>query len=210
MSIPYIISACLSPFLGAFVDRFGYRAVIATVAPGALILVHSLLGFSDVNPVGPLVGQGLSYAMFAAVIWPSIPLVIEPQYIGLGYGVTTSVQNLGLALFPVIIAALYTANGNLYIPTAEDFFVSLACLGFVVGLYLNYYDFHNGNIFNKPGQHTVPGNEEYDVDFKSPVDNKEILIAHADTNRRGNSRDGRMSGEGRRVSSEIFATSMMH
>jgi MFS-type transporter involved in bile tolerance (Atg22 family) len=31
MSIPYIISAVLSPFLGGFVDKFGLRAVIATI-----------------------------------------------------------------------------------------------------------------------------------------------------------------------------------
>jgi MFS family permease len=208
MSIPYIISACLSPFLGAFVDRFGYRAVIATVAPAALIIVHSMLGFTEVSPVGPLVGQGLSYAMFAAVIWPSIPLVIEPQYIGLGYGVTTSVQNAGLAIFPVIIASIYTDNDSHYIPSAEEFFVGLACLGFIVGLYLNYYDYHNGNLFNSASRHTVPGNE--DLDMPSPMDNKEILIAHADASKRSNSRDQRMSGEGRRLSSEIFATSMMH
>lgn len=71
MSIPYIISACLSPVLGGFVDKFGYRAVIATVAPMVLVLVHSLLGFSRVDPVGPLVGQGLAYRCAG---WPSCPV----------------------------------------------------------------------------------------------------------------------------------------
>ena len=46
MSIPYIISACLSPFLGGFVDRFGMRSVIATAAPAALIGELALLLFS--------------------------------------------------------------------------------------------------------------------------------------------------------------------
>ena len=60
MSIPYIISACLSPFLGGFVDRFGLRAIIAAAAPAALVVVHSILGYDlAVDPVGPLVGQGL-------------------------------------------------------------------------------------------------------------------------------------------------------
>ena len=92
MSIPYFISAALSPFLGKFVDIFGLRAVIATIAPATLILVHSLLGYTDVSPVGPLVGQGLSYAGFAAVIWPSIPLVVAPKFIGLAYGLCTCLQ----------------------------------------------------------------------------------------------------------------------
>lgn len=89
MSIPYIISASLSPFLGGFADRFGKRAIIATIAPAALIVVHSLLGLAtQISPVGPLVGQGLAYAAFAAVLWPSVPLVVEQRFIGLGYGVS--------------------------------------------------------------------------------------------------------------------------
>lgn len=52
MSIPYIISACMSPILGGFVDRFGLRAVIATLAPMSLIAVHSILASTHWNPIG--------------------------------------------------------------------------------------------------------------------------------------------------------------
>ena len=57
MSIPYIISGTLAPFLGLIVDRFGMRAIIITLSPVCILIVHSLLGFTDVSPVGPLVGQ---------------------------------------------------------------------------------------------------------------------------------------------------------
>ena len=150
MSIPYFISAALSPFLGKFVDIFGMRAIIACLAPMALIVVHTLMGFTDVNPIGPLVGQGLSYSGFAAVIWPSIPLVVPSKFTGLAYGICTCLQNIGLAIFPIIIAAIYEATDHTYIPDVEVFFVSLACLGTIVGLYLNFYDANHGNVFNKP------------------------------------------------------------
>ena len=52
MSIPYIISACLSPILGGFVDRYGLRAVIATIAPASLVVVHTLMAATDVDPIG--------------------------------------------------------------------------------------------------------------------------------------------------------------
>lgn len=52
MSIPYIISACLSPLLGGFVDKFGMRAVISTIAPAALVLVHTLMAVTNVDPIG--------------------------------------------------------------------------------------------------------------------------------------------------------------
>jgi MFS family permease len=97
-----------------------------------------------------MVGQGLAYSAFAAVIWPSVPLVVEKKYIGLGYGAITSIQNAGLASFPLIVASIYESSGDEYIPNCEFFFVSLAALGVAVGLYLNYYDVNNNNIFNSP------------------------------------------------------------
>lgn len=142
MSIPYIISACLSPILGGFVDRFGMRAIIATIAPLVLVIVHLFLGFTSVSPVGPLVGQGLAYSGFAAVLWPSIAMVVDEHLVGLAYGIVVSVQNMGLASFPLIIAAIYQSNGDQYIPAVEVFFVVCAWLGVVIGLYLNWYDYH--------------------------------------------------------------------
>jgi MFS family permease len=161
MSIPYIISACLSPLLGRVVDNYGKRAYIATLAPILLIIVHLLLAVSSVTPEVPLAGQGISYSAFAAVLWPSVPLVVEKRLVGLAYGVITSVQNLGLATFPLIIAQIYADSDNEYIPNVEYFFVSLACLGTIVGIYLCYYDAQNDNIFNRAK--APEDDDEYDV-----------------------------------------------
>jgi MFS family permease len=150
MSIPYIISACLSPFLGGFVDRYGMRAIIATLAPMILIIVHLLMAKTNANPIGPMVGQGIAYSAFAAVIWPSVPVVVQMKLIGLGYGVITSVQNAGLAFFPLIVASIYKSSGDEYIPQVEYFFVGLACLGVFVGIILNIYDMQHDHIFNRP------------------------------------------------------------
>jgi MFS family permease len=150
MSIPYIISATLSPFLGAFVDKYGCRAIIATIAPATLVAVHASLGYTTVSPIAPLVGQGLSYSAFAAVIWPSVPLVVSAELVGLAYGVITSIQNGGLASFPLIIATIYSLGGDKYIPNVELFFVITAVLGVLVGIYLNFIDcMYLDNMLNK-------------------------------------------------------------
>lgn len=73
MSIPYIISAVISPFLGFMVDRIGLRALLALVAPVSLTLVHVMLGLTHVDLYIPLVLQGVSYSVFAAALWPSVP-----------------------------------------------------------------------------------------------------------------------------------------
>lgn len=72
----------MSPLLGLVIDRYGMRAIIAAIAPAILVLVHGLLGLTEVSPVGPLVGQGLAYTGFAAVLWPAVPLVIDEQLTG--------------------------------------------------------------------------------------------------------------------------------
>ena len=162
MSIPYIISAVISPFLGAFIDKVGKRAILATLAPAVLIAVHMLLAYTTLTPYVPLVGQGLAYSIFAAALWPSIPYVVEPQYVGTAYGLLTAIQNGGLALFPIIVGKILsscdnaqpTADGKFVNNTTYDqcitdnfdyrwtevFFVGLAGLGLLIGFYLNYDD----------------------------------------------------------------------
>jgi hypothetical protein len=122
-----------------------------------------MLGLTDVDPIGPLVGQGLAYSGFAAVIWPSFPLVVPEKFLGLAYGLCTCFQNAGLASFPLIIAAIYEASNDKYIPNCELFFVTLACLGCLIGVYLNYYDYFNGHILNVPksAQHNGDHDEVY-------------------------------------------------
>lgn len=73
MSIPYIISAIISPFLGFVVDRVGLRALLALIAPSALTAVHAMLGLTQVTLYVPLVLQGVAYSVFAAALWPSVP-----------------------------------------------------------------------------------------------------------------------------------------
>lgn len=109
-----------------------------------------LLAATDVSPVGPLVGQGIAYSLFAAVLWPSIPLIIEERLIGLAYGISFSIQNIGLSCLPLIIASIYIDSGDHYIPNVEYFIVLLAVLGLVASLYLNFLDyFYYNSVLNK-------------------------------------------------------------
>ena len=92
----------------------------------------------------------------------------------LGYGVITAVQNAGLAGFPLVVATIYSIDDE-YIPKVEYFFVSLACLGVVVGLYLNYYDMRNGGVFNNPTAKIGDDDERYDTLLSGGDDHREHL-----------------------------------
>ena len=148
MSIPYLISALSSPPLGLLVDKIGRRAQIATFASGLLFIVHLTMAVSHSSPILPLIGQGIAYSCYAAVIWPSVPLTVDKMYTGTAFGVITSVQNIGLALFPLMIVSIYKASGNSYIPNVEFFFMSCAGLGVLIGLLLNRLDRRYGGKLN--------------------------------------------------------------
>lgn len=138
MSIPYILSACLSPILGGVVDKVGGRAVVCFVSASTLVLVHTLMGFATgLTPVIPMIGQGIAYSMFAAALWPSVPYLVPKESIGLAYGVVTAVQNAGLAAIPELVAVVYESSDDSYIPNVEVLFLSFAALGGLSALALN-------------------------------------------------------------------------
>lgn len=75
MSIPFFISAFLVPIFGTIIDQYGKRA--------HLTLLSSMLGFASfalffyLPAMYGLVLLGITYSMFASVIWPAISLVVK-------------------------------------------------------------------------------------------------------------------------------------
>jgi MFS family permease len=148
MSIPYIISGCLSPLLGRMIDRIGRRAMIASLASILLVAVHSSLALTRVNPVLPLIGQGVGYALYSSVLWPSVTLTVSKELTGTAFGTITSIQNIGLGLFPIIVATIYNHSGQRYIPHVEVFFACCAVIGSFLGIFLIILDRRTGNKLN--------------------------------------------------------------
>jgi MFS family permease len=148
MSIPYVVSAVLSPVLGGIVDRIGRRAILASVAPLALIVVHLTLAFARSSPFLPLLGQGIAYALFGAVLWPSVPLTVDPSMAGTAFGIMNSIQNIGLVGFPLVVAAIHNRSNQRYLPSVELLFVACATLGVIVGIQLNLLDLRGGSKLN--------------------------------------------------------------
>ena len=143
MSIPYTLSAVLSPFLGFLIDRFGQRATITMLSAMVIVAVHAALAFTTMSPELPLVGQGIAYTCFAAVLWPAIPIVVELERQGLAYGIATASYNMGCGILPLIVAAVYNHDNDHYIPDVEYLFVALGGIGNSVGhiscVHLDYY-----------------------------------------------------------------------
>jgi drug/metabolite transporter (DMT)-like permease len=79
MSIPFFISALVVPVYGIMIDKFGQRAYLACLASFMGLLCFVMFYF--VPPFYALIILGLTYSMFASVIWPAISLVVKQHVV---------------------------------------------------------------------------------------------------------------------------------
>ena len=138
MGIPFLVSALLTPFIGLFADRFGGASTLTLTSPVVLCLVHIILMNTSSVPIFPLVLQGVAYSMYAAALWPLIGRAVRKDDVGTAYGVTTALQNIGLATIPPVVAALRVKAGNY--DSVESLFLVLSISGVVFGLGLLLVD----------------------------------------------------------------------
>jgi MFS family permease len=139
MAVTYTTAGLVSPFLGAFIDRIGMRAIFVLAAAVVVTGVHLLLGLTLADPIIGLVFLGLAYAFYAAALWPSIALVTDDAIVGTAYGFTTAVQNLGLAGVPLLIAFMQNHCPSNYECVSITFAAFSAC-GIVSGIALQIID----------------------------------------------------------------------
>ena len=105
---PFLAMA-LTPFLGAFIDFKGKGATM--LIGGSLIMLFCHLCFAFVLPLYPykwlattlIVILGVSFSLVPAALWPSVPKIIDEKVLGSAYCLIFWVQNIGLALVPLLI-----------------------------------------------------------------------------------------------------------
>lgn len=146
MGIPFIISAVGSPFLGGLVDFVGMRAVLLLISSGLLCMSHAFMAFSDITPYLTLSILGTAYCIYSSAMWPAIAYVVPHEDVGTAYGLTTAVQNAGLAAVPMIVGKLHDDSGGY--KKVELFFFILGIFGIAIGIMLNLVDVRNGSVLN--------------------------------------------------------------
>jgi MFS family permease len=148
MLILYSVSAALSPPLGAAIDRFGRRASLGAASSAAATLALLYLALTRWPPAGGMVLLGVAYSVYAAVIWPAIALVVPPAHHGTAYGVVTSVQNLGLAVVPFLVAAAMDRCPEDYACVAGAL-AAVAAAGTLVAAAVGWLS-RNGGVLERP------------------------------------------------------------
>lgn len=112
-------AAAITPFLGNFLDRKGKGATMLIFGAMLLIICHLVFAFllpathSKLLAYVTIVVLGISFALVPAALWPSVPKIMDPRYLGSAYSLIFWVQNVGLCFVPMIIGnVLQRSNEN--------------------------------------------------------------------------------------------------
>ena len=146
-SIIIFASMICAPFAGQLVDKWGRRATLMIV--GALIMVpsHLTLGLTRVSPVWPMIALGVSFVLVPAAMWPSIPLIVPKDKVGTAFGLTTMVQNIGLAVFPFLNGKLREVTSSY--TASMVMFAGLGLAGLVFAVLLKRADAREGGVLER-------------------------------------------------------------
>ncbi|KAI1287440.1 Major facilitator superfamily domain-containing protein 1 [Halotydeus destructor] len=144
-SIIYTISAFVCPLFGFLIDLTGRNLTWVFVSTVITLLGHSMLAFTYINPWFPMCLMGVGYSVLACSLWPMVSYVIPEHQLGTAYGIMQSVQNLGLAVVPMIAGLIIDSYGYIVL---EVFFLSCICVCVICIVLLYVSDEKRGGHLN--------------------------------------------------------------
>jgi MFS family permease len=109
----YVFLAAIfaTPLFGLMVDRLGRRSIAMLLGSLLLLAVFPTLLYTRWDLWVTTVLMGITFSLVPAVLWPSVPYLVEEQRLGTAYGLMTMVQNIGLTLFNLGAGALNDWGG---------------------------------------------------------------------------------------------------
>ncbi|RHY70044.1 hypothetical protein DYB37_008258 [Aphanomyces astaci] len=131
MSVMPLIVAVVAPLSGSVVDAVGLRPMLALAAEFLLVAAHVALAYTTVSAYKVLATLGVGACLFSC----------RGPECG-GY------RNCGLAIVPLVVAAVFNAY-DAYIPHVEVVFIASAAWTLALGVALNALDMARGHVLNR-------------------------------------------------------------
>eukprot|EP01123_Difflugia_compressa_P006097 TRINITY_DN18246_c0_g1_i1.p1 TRINITY_DN18246_c0_g1~~TRINITY_DN18246_c0_g1_i1.p1 ORF type:complete len:340 (-),score=41.48 TRINITY_DN18246_c0_g1_i1:79-1098(-) len=173
--IPNFVAIPASPTFGMLNDRKGRSLIALTVACAMQIVAHFIflgmtVGSINISPYFIMVWIGVGYSLFAANIWPLLSFVIREALTGTGYGMMTSIQNAGLAIFPLLIGAIQGADSikDSNLKYIIPIIIFICCAGVALALTILLWVIDNrltGGVLNGTGKIKRDYKEKLNADY---------------------------------------------
>lgn len=97
----------LTPVFGTLYDRIGRGATLMIIGSVMLTVVHVLFALPVMNywwfAVVVMVILGIAFSLVPSAMWPSVPKIILMKQLGSAYAIIFYIQNIGLAMVPLLI-----------------------------------------------------------------------------------------------------------
>ena len=140
-SFVHILPVFLCPLFGLIINQVGYNPIWILVAVLTGTLSHFLLAYSNDNQsysyIGSFIG-GMSYSMFTTSIWPMVSLIVNPEFIGLGYGIQQAV----ISCFQVLVASTVGSVADNYgYFMVQLYYIALSLISLSLVILLNMIDY---------------------------------------------------------------------
>ena len=98
------------------------------------------LAHSAADPLIGMLLMGAGFSVYGSVLWPCIPYLVIESQVGVAFGLVNCLQNMGLALYPMIIVAMRAHSGNY--DDSGVFFLSLGLISTMSGIGLILVDMY--------------------------------------------------------------------
>lgn len=106
----------LTPLFGFVYDKIGKGATLMVIGSVLLTIVHVVFAIPGITYVAVAIAMmvllGIAFGLVPSAMWPSVPKIIPMQLLGTAYSVIFFIQNIGLALVPILIGKVNQANTN--------------------------------------------------------------------------------------------------
>lgn len=106
----------LTPLFGLVYDKIGKGATLMVIGSVLLTIVHVVFAIPGITYVAVAIAMmvllGIAFGLVPSAMWPSVPKIIPMQLLGTAYSVIFFIQNIGLALVPILIGKVNQANTN--------------------------------------------------------------------------------------------------
>jgi len=100
-----------TPVIGLLVDYIGKRALLMTFGSILLLPVYLLMGYTNISLYIPIIMMGIAFSLIPAVMWPAVAYIVEEKRLGSAYALMTLIQQIGMAIFPIIIGSANDFSG---------------------------------------------------------------------------------------------------
>ncbi|WWC64309.1 uncharacterized protein I303_106919 [Kwoniella dejecticola CBS 10117] len=140
-SLQGVIPIVLTPVTGWFFDRFGWRMPFVSFTAVLYIIVFSLINFTKVHPLCPILISSFALTTNAIVFIASIPILVgNDELLGTAFGIWKAFANANSIVLDVAGGAIQDRTANGSYDNVMYLAIAIKCLQVCYGPVYDYID----------------------------------------------------------------------